>query len=215
MSAVREARAGGEKSDGGGGRAELRAAVRELARLQRTLVARLSSAELLADTVSCEIARLERILEGGAAAGGVDARAGARASKAAGRENLRRLAEGGVAYVEIRPRADGLSDVRVDGGKQFTLPPTLADLLHVLATSGGTSEDDLVGWKTTDEVAILLGKLSGRRFTRHGVAQNVHRLRRELLERGGANPFLIQTNRRRGLRFALRRRTEPVLSSEQ
>jgi hypothetical protein len=108
--------------------------------------------------------------------------------------------------LEIKPRSDGFSDVRIDAGKSFALPPMLADLLAVLSLTGAASDDGLVGWKTIDEVAILLGKRSSRRFSRHAVTQSIYRLRKELFNRGGANPYLIQTNRRRGVRFALRQK---------
>jgi hypothetical protein len=123
-------------------------------------------------------------------------------------EQLRQLAEAGAHSLEIKPRADGRAEVRIDGGKRFTLPPLLADVLRILAIDNGPTDDDLVGWKTPDEVAILLTKNSGKQFKKHAVTQNVYRLRKALFAQGGANPFLVQTNRQRGVRFA--RRRQPV-----
>jgi hypothetical protein len=210
MTAIKDSEEG-RRAGGDGRQAELEALVRDLARRYRALVARISGAELLADSLAFEIARLEELIAQGA---GAPAAGGAAAAQREGRrakDELRQLAESGVSTVEIKSRADGLADVRVDGGKEFQLPPALADLLRVLALDCGPTDDGLVGWKTPDEVAILLGKVAGRRSSRHGVAQNVYRLRRELFERGGANPFLVQSNRRRGLRFALRRRPSDPL----
>ena len=39
---------------------------------------------------------------------------------------LRYLAESGTSSLEIKARPDGMADIRIDGGKQFTLPPALS-----------------------------------------------------------------------------------------
>lgn len=194
---------------------ELLARMRELARRYRSLVSRISSAELLADSIALDLARIEQCLETGALAQpcGNKNSSGQQAGRDR-REQLCLLAETGVAKLEIKPRSDGLCDVRLDAGKQFKLPPALADLLAILSLEGGASGDGLVGWKTLDEVAILLGKRSGKRLSRHTVTQSIYRLRRELFNRGGANPYLVQTNRRRGVRFALKQRVVPVIESD-
>lgn len=195
--------------------AELLNLMRDLARRHRSLVSRLCSAELLADGIAFDIARIEKCLEAGALAHScVDDKASRQKEKGQIKEQLRLLADSGAATLEIKPRSDGLCEVRIDAGKRFNLPPVLSDLLSVLALNGGASEDGLIGWKTLDEVAILLGKRSGKRFSKHTVTQSIYRLRRELFKRGGANPFLVQTNRRRGVRFALKQRIVPVIESD-
>ena len=188
----------------------LLAQVRALVRRHRSLVSRLSSVELLADSISLELVRLEECLN--AAAPGVlplpAARAARRAKADSPRERLRLVAEAGASALEIRPRADGSFEVRVDGGGRFLLPPLLAELLSVLALDGAPPKDaadGLAGWKALDEVAALLAKKTGRRYTSRAVTQAVYRLRCELFKRCGVNPFLVQTNRRHGARFALRR----------
>jgi hypothetical protein len=194
---------------------ELLVQIRDLARRYRSLVAKLSSAELLADQLSLELTRIEKCLEKGVVAETcVVEKICGRESKVEMKEQLLRLAETGAATLEIKARADGMCDVRIDAGKPFKLPPMLADLLAILSLDGGASADGLVGWKTLDEVAILLAKRSGKRFSRHTVTQSVYRLRRELFNRGGANPYLVQTNRRRGARFALKQRVVPVIESD-
>jgi len=187
--------------------------IRDLARRHRTLLSRLGSAELLADTIALDLSRIENCLETGELEPVVENEKHA-GQKGVGRsrEQLRILADSGATTLEIKLRSDGLSDVRIDAGKKFSLPPALADLLSILSLNGGTSDDRLVGWKTIDEVAILLGKRSSRRFSRHAVTQSIYRLRRELFNRGGANPYLIQTNRRRGVRFALKQKGRSVES---
>lgn len=122
--------------------------------------------------------------------------------------------EAAVSALEIRFRADGLAEIQVDEGKKFTLPFTLAALLSILSLDVGTSNDDLVGWKSLDAVADLLSKQTGKQITRHGVSQNLYRLRKELFSRARTNPLLVQTNRQQGMRFALKRKTEPVIESD-
>jgi hypothetical protein len=107
-----------------------------------------------------------------------------------------------------------MADIRIDGGKQFSLPPTLADLLTALSIDNGLSDDEFVGWKTLGEVAEYLARRSGRPVTKRAITQNVYRLRKELFDRGGVNPYLVQTNRRRGVRFAFRRKPSPVIRAD-
>jgi hypothetical protein len=195
-------------------RPELLAQIRDLARRYRSLVSKISSAELLADRLSLELAQIEKALETGSPVQlCADEKSSGREDNGRVKEQLRRLADSGAALLEIKARSDGLCDVRIDAGKQFKLPPVLADLLAILSLDGGRSDDGLVRWKTLDEVAILLGKRWDKRFSRHTVTQSVYRLRRELFKRGGTNPYLVQTNRRRGARFALKRKIVPVIES--
>lgn len=179
----------------------------EMARRFRALLRLLSRAEELADDIAL---RLEK-LAGGPASGP----APAKRRKADKEESLRQLAESGVFSVEIAGCADGAVEVRVDLGKPFRLPPLLGDLLEILCLEAADEwpEDELVGWKSLDEVSRRLGKRQGREFKRHAVTQAVHRLRKELFDRGGVNPFLVQTNRRLGARFALRRRKPAVIEA--
>jgi hypothetical protein len=196
-------------------KSELLVQMRELARRYRNLVSRISSMELLADGIALDLARIEKCLEAGALAEPCgDEKTVGRKDREQETEKLRRLADTGALTLEIKPRPDGLCDVRIDAGQQFKLPPALADLLSILSLNGGQSDDRFVGWKTLDEVAILLGKKSGRRLSRHTVTQSIYRLRRELFNRGGANPYLVQTNRRRGVRFALRQKVDTVIKSD-
>lgn len=181
--------------------------IRDLARRHRNLLSKISNAELLADNIALGLSRIEKCLETGELAPLLENEKPAlQKERGQRREHLRLLADSGATTLEIKPRSDGLSEVRIDAGKRFSLPPLLADLLSVLSISGAPSDDGLVGWKTIDEVAILLAKRSSRRFSRHAVTQSIYRLRKELFSRGGANPYLVQTNRRRGVRFALKQK---------
>lgn len=178
--------------------------VHELVRRQRRLLERLSRAEELADALAFDLEEVERAL-----AGAQPEPLAASRSRAAGPPNdrlsLRRTAEAGVGSLEVGWASDGAADVSLDGGKAFRLPSGLGELLEVLALDSGRSDDGLVGWKTLDELAILLGKRRGQPVRRHAVTQLVYRLRHELFARGAVNPYLVQSSRARGARFALRR----------
>jgi hypothetical protein len=201
-------------------RAEMLVLVRGLARRYKNLVNRISKAEMNATFIEYELFQLLKMMEecfdcdfedqDGVAISGPIADAPVKSKKP-----LRYLAESGTSLLEIKARPDGMADVRIDGGKQFTLPPTLADLMTALSIDNGLSEDAFVGWKTVKEIADYLTKQSGKPVSRRAITQNVYRLRRELFDRGGVNPYLVQTNRRRGIRFALRRKPTSVITGDR
>lgn len=167
----------------------------------------MSRLEEEADGLALDLASLADDLENGFVASASDrgAPTSRRGSGSDARDALRRTAEAGAASLAVTPRSDGSADVQIDAGKSFTLSPALADLLEILASNRGREDErGLVGWKTLEDVARLFEKKSGRLLTTHAVTQQIYRLRRELFERGHANPWLVQTNRRMGARFALR-----------
>src|SRR2546426_1238339 len=194
-------------------RAEILVLMRGLARRYKNLVTRIGKAEMNATFIEYELFQLiksmEEFLTQDDDTSVENAPGQTKATKP-----LRYLAETGASSLVIRPRADGVAEIRIDGGKRFTLPPTLADLLSALAMDNGVGDDGIVGWKSIKEIGEFLTKQTGKPVTKRAITQNVYRLRKELFERGGVNPYLIQTNRRRGLRFALRRKTGPVIGSE-
>lgn len=110
---------------------------------------------------------------------------------------MKRMAEQGVSHVSVALHPDGSADVQVDEGKHFVLPPTLAALLAILVADDQSSDDKMVSWKSIESVIRQLG------VRRPALAQLLYRLRKELSKRGSVNPFLVQSNRRRGLRFAV------------
>jgi len=185
--------------------------MRGITRRYKNLVSKISRAEMNATFIEYEMFQLLKLMEemlhqsagefGGGAVESSGQDAPARINK-----SLRYLADAGAAMLEIKTRPDGMADVRIDGGKSFTLPPTLADLITALSIDNGQCEDAFVGWKTIREVADYLSRQTYRPVTKRAITQNIYRLRRELFDRGGVNPYLIQTNRRRGIRFALRRK---------
>lgn len=118
-------------------------------------------------------------------------------------EVAKRLADRGVSKVHIHPHSDGSSFAEIEG-VAVALPEKLALFLTVLCMSPSESAEEggLIGWKSWDEVAVLMGKKAGK-AGRHAVSQFVYRLR-ELLRAQGGNPYWVQTHRTRGVRFALR-----------
>jgi hypothetical protein len=188
--------------------------MRGIARRYKNLVSKISRAEMNATFIEYEMFQLLKLMEDALhqSAGEFDGGAvesSAQDAPAKINKSLRYLADAGAAMLEIKTRPDGMADVRIDGGKSFTLPPTLADLITALSIDNGQCEDAFVGWKTFREVADYLSRQSNKPVTKRAITQNIYRLRRELFDRGGVNPYLIQTNRRRGIRFALRRKTIP------
>jgi len=200
--------------------AEMLVLVRGLARRYKNLVNRISKAEMNATFIEYELFQLlkmmEECLDEGAEEFAVDVAPGlALEAHAKPQKSFRYLAESGTSSLEIKARPDGMADIRIDGGKQFTLPPALADLMTALSMDNGLSDDAFVGWKTVKEIAEYLARQSGRPVTKRAITQNVYRLRKQLFDRGGVNPYLVQTNRRRGVRFALRRKASPVFESDR
>lgn len=117
---------------------------------------------------------------------------------------LKLAAQSGVEKLEFEWLADGAALVRVDGGKAFPLPPTMAAFLETLAHDKPGDDERLVGWKSREEVRAGMQKRMGRKFSRHSIDELLRRLR-SALAGGGMNHFLVQTHRQFGLRFALRR----------
>jgi hypothetical protein len=194
--------------------AEMLVLMRGIARRYKNLVSKISRAEMNATFIEYEMFQLLKLMEDALHQSTGEFEGGAVEAPdhvAPGKDNkpLRYLADAGAATLEIKTRPDGMADVRIDGGKRFTLPPTLADLITALSIDNGQCEDAFVGWKTIREVADYLSRQSNKPMTKRAITQNIYRLRKELFDRGGVNPYLIQTNRRRGIRFALRRKIVP------
>jgi len=192
--------------------AEMLVLMRGIARRYKNLVNKISRAEMNATFIEYEMFQLLKMMEEVIQQSTGEAEVpGFAPSDAPSKVNksLRYLADAGATMLEIKARPDGMADVRIDGGKSFTLPPTLADLITALSIDNGQCEDAFVGWKTIREVADYLSRQSNKPVTKRAITQNIYRLRRELFDRGGVNPYLIQTNRRRGIRFALRRKIVP------
>jgi hypothetical protein len=120
---------------------------------------------------------------------------------------LDKLAEQGVTDVRIEHGADRTAIVRLDAYPPLRLTPRLAALLVVLHDDNGPSNDDLVCFKSRDDVAARLGDhpCAAKPENRDRTVTNlVYRLRRAF-DKCGCNPRLIQTNAH-GYRLAVRRK---------
>lgn len=130
------------------------------------------------------------------------------------RQILRSLAKIGVARVDFSPLPTGHTKVRIDGGTEMSLSPVLVNLLRVLCVDSGNSSDGLVGFKTPSEVARLLSKRTDKEVNQHAVREAVLRLRKALIA-NGYNPCLLQNDRQRGYRFALRRSDADLIAADR
>jgi hypothetical protein len=85
------------------------------------------------------------------------------------------------------------------------LSPLVAVLMETLqADTGPTTDSCLVGWKSVGAIQAALKNATNQESTEHAVKQLVLRLRR-LLENHGESRSLVQSHRRFGYRFAVRR----------
>ncbi len=186
--------------------------LRRTAESVRFLRDRLSREEDRADHLAMELSEL---LEGLEEHGGLDVPQPTELRKVRARAvaGLKSAARAGALSLTISRKADGSGWVQVDGSKPFRLPPALSDLLSVLAMDGGEDTEELVGWKSFKDVQTLLKKKQGKELSRHAITQNVHRLRKALAHRAGINPYLVQTDPRYGMRFALKRRPSSAAAS--
>jgi len=117
---------------------------------------------------------------------------------------MRAEAEAGASSVDVERDADGKCSVSVSGRRPFPLPPQLAALVTVLAMPGGASHDGRPGWWTRAEVATAINKQTGAGLAAGAVPRLVNKLKDRFRE-AGENWHLIQSNRRWGVRLALRR----------
>ena len=127
---------------------------------------------------------------------------------------LESLAQKGIEKIRIGRRGDGSATVEIEQYPEVRLPSMLADLLEILCTDPGSSGDGLVGYKSPEEMALRLGKRADRPLKKHAVIQNVFRLRR-ILEQNGGNRYLVQSNNRRGYRFALKKKATLVINGDR
>lgn len=117
---------------------------------------------------------------------------------------LRQEARAGASALAMVWNVDGSAEVRVNLGKAFRLQHRPAVLLSIISAPGGRSAGDgLVGWRSYAEVAVALEKHDGRPATPGSVTQTIYKLR-IAFHAAEQNWFLVQTDRRGGVRFALR-----------
>jgi hypothetical protein len=173
----------------------LRALQRELERVAGRLADEGEAADALARLFADLVARLS-----GVAGVTVPPRA-ARSPEEQGLMDAE--AETGVVSLRIARRVDGSGDVSVNGRPPFRLPPKLTLLLAILVAPGPCAADGLLAWRSRAEVANALNKRTGGTASAASVPRLVYKLR-EAFRDAGENWLLIQRNRERGVRVALR-----------
>lgn len=100
--------------------------------------------------------------------------------------------------------------VTFDNAKQVKLPGTLKELFAMLAADTVASPDELVGFKSFDELSASLEKRLGRNFDRHATSQLIYRLRKSL-EAMAEGRGLIESVPNRGARLRIRRKGSPAV----
>jgi hypothetical protein len=125
-------------------------------------------------------------------------------------QRLRSAAQKGVRKLAIDRGANGRAVVLIGDDGELELPPGLADLLEILAADTGVSSDDLVGYKTVNEIALLLNNGAKKPLREHAVRERISRLR-QMLRDCGINPWLVETSRDGGYRFNFKRGADLVI----
>jgi hypothetical protein len=88
-------------------------------------------------------------------------------------------------------------------------------VLSLIAVPGGRDAGDgLVGWRSYAEVATALAGLRGQATTPNSITQTIYKLR-VVFHAAEQNWFLVQTDRRGAVRFALRREAAAELVASQ
>jgi hypothetical protein len=117
---------------------------------------------------------------------------------------LREEARAGATSLSIAWNGDGSADVRVNGGKPFRVQHRPALLLSIIAaTDGNPADDGLVGWRSSADVTAVWVKHEHRAPTAAALTQAIYKLR-VMFQAAEQNWLLVQTDRRKGMRFALR-----------
>jgi hypothetical protein len=111
-----------------------------------------------------------------------------------------------IAYnLQILPCASGSGfRVSVDGKEDFALGPRLAGLLGFIATGEKNrgAADPLVGWRSWEELTSLTD--SHDKNFRKAYVNSMVNLLRDKLEDQGYSRDVIQTNKEKGVRLALK-----------
>jgi len=104
----------------------------------------------------------------------------------------------------VEGAANGKVIVTFGDARQVKLTPTLHALAEILAADDGKSPDDLVGFKTLQQLAARLTDRLGRKFRLGAVSQLLWRLRQGL-EAGNWDATLLESVPKRGARLRVKR----------
>ncbi len=168
---------------------------------QKLLVSLLARATRLAESLEHGSKKLERELAGGSVPRAIPERRRERRFEGL----LKQLAEPGASALEIRFDYD-FAFVRIDGAEEFDVAARPALFLEIISTGTRPLENDgFCRWHSHREIAELLNRAPGRHILPESVTNLVHRLRKTLVK-NGANPFYVETQELKGVRFRYRRR---------
>ena len=117
---------------------------------------------------------------------------------------LRAQAQRGVQAVKVK-RDDTGATLRIPGHPSVHVPQALADVLEILIEDDGIGSNGKVAWKTGEDLAWRLTKRGKGAVSRRAITERIFRLRR-VMRAGGLNSYFVQSDRKRGYRFALRRK---------
>ncbi len=115
---------------------------------------------------------------------------------------LRALARYGVQDVEVT-RGGKTPKLRIPGHPTIRVTSGQADILEILIDGDGFDAKGGGTWVTADELAVRLTKRGKGPVSARAVVQRICRLRQRMRD-GGMNRYLLQSDRKRGYRFALR-----------
>ena len=112
---------------------------------------------------------------------------------------------GPIVYnLDVQKRYDDSIVVSINGGDPFVLGPRLAGVFQFIST-GGCSSDDLIGWRSREEILKSLNNFAGSEL-RIGYVNSLINLLKDKLSKAGYDRDLIQISREKGVRLALKRR---------
>jgi hypothetical protein len=112
---------------------------------------------------------------------------------------------GPIVYnLDVQKRYDESIVVSINGGEPFILGPRLAGVFQFIS-EGGCSSDDLIGWRSREEILKSLPNFVGTEL-RIGYVNSLINLLKNKLTKAGYDRDLIQTSREKGVRLALKRR---------
>jgi hypothetical protein len=124
---------------------------------------------------------------------------------------LRKIARTGIGKIIVTRQRDGSGIIEIDGAAVFKLSRKLADLLDLLVSTVEVADDGFPAFVTYAQVRSAVGIHHGKGATssNHPAVQLVHRLRKAF-EKADLNPFFVDSDRARGVRILVRRRSGSV-----
>jgi DNA-binding winged helix-turn-helix (wHTH) protein len=110
--------------------------------------------------------------------------------------------------------ADDSAEFQIDGSEYFRLPPRLSQVLLFLKSAPKCGEDDLVAWRSREDLLEFLRGQTGRKIPARYINNIVHLLK-NAFQKKGLDRRLIQTHERKGVRLALKYLAAQVIEGGQ